>query len=114
MATFETEQFGDVTVVKVIGDVDTDGATKLRIILVNCLLKNDGKIVVDLSQMRFIGYLGVNVLVDRLEQLRLCNSDMVLIGANLHTQRLFKKVGADSLFRLYPLGEKEAAIASFG
>ena len=83
------------------GEVDEDGVRQLRIALVNCLRNNGYNVIVNLSGMKFISYMGVGVLVERLRQFRSYDGDMKLVGLNLYTQRLFRMTGVTSLFDVY-------------
>ncbi len=101
MLNIETHRADDITIVRVDGEVDEDGVRELRIALVNCLRKNGYNVVVNLSGMKFISYMGVGVLVERLRQFRSYDGDMKLVGLNLYTQRLFRMTGVTSLFDVY-------------
>ena len=90
-----------VMIVRVKGDVDEEGVKQLRIALVNCLRENHVYIVMNLSEMSFISYMGVGVLVERLRQFRSSDGDMKLVGLNLYTQRLFRMAGVTTLFDTY-------------
>jgi anti-sigma B factor antagonist len=108
MLNIEKEVRDDVTIIRVIGDVDEDGVKDLRIALVNCLRDNGYNVVVNLSGMKFISYMGVGVLVERLRQFRSYNGDMKLVGLNLYTQRLFRMTGVTNLFETFET-ESQAA-----
>ena len=101
MLNIETLKAGDIAIVRVEGEVDEDGVRQLRIALVNCLRDNGYNVVVNLSGMKFISYMGVGVLVERLRQFRSYDGDMKLVGLNLYTQRLFRMTGVTSLFDVY-------------
>ena len=101
MLNIEKEVRDDVTIIRVIGDVDEDGVKDLRIALVNCLRDNGYNVVVNLSGMKFISYMSVGVLVERLRQFRSYNGDMKLVGLNLYTQRLFRMTGVTNLFETF-------------
>jgi len=101
MISIETLRRGGVTIVRVDGDVDEDGVRQLRMTLVNCLRDNGYTVVVNLAGMKFISYMGVGVLVERLRQFRTYNGDMKLVGLNVYTQRLFRMTGVTSLFDVY-------------
>ncbi len=101
MLNIETRKAGDIAIVRVDGEVDEDGVRQLRIALVNCLRNNGYNVVVNLSGMKFISYMGVGVLVERLRQFRSYDGDMKLVGLNLYTQRLFRMTGVTSLFDVY-------------
>lgn len=101
MLNIEKEVRDEVTIIRVMGDVDEDGVKDLRIALVNCLRDNGYNVVVNLSGMKFISYMGVGVLVERLRQFRSYNGDMKLVGLNLYTQRLFRMTGVTNLFETF-------------
>lgn len=111
MLRIETDFEGDVAVVRVQGDVDEEGVTDLRIALVNCMKEQTYNVVVDLSGMRFISYMGVGVLVERLRQLQSYKGNMKLVGMNLYTERLFRMTGVTSLFETYE--SRMQAVRSF-
>ena len=90
-----------VMIIRVKGDVDEEGVKQLRIALVNCLREGHFHVVMNLSEMSFISYMGVGVLVERLRQFRSSDGDMKLVGLNLYTQRLFRMTGVTSLFDTY-------------
>ncbi len=101
MLSIETQKSEEIAIVRVEGEVDEDGVRQLRIALVNCLRDNGYNVVVNLSGMKFISYMGVGVLVERLRQFRSYDGDMKLVGLNLYTQRLFRMTGVTSLFDVY-------------
>lgn len=101
MLSITTEPGDGVSIIRVVGDVDEDGVKDLRIALVKCLREQSCNVVVDLSSMSFISYMGVGVLVERLRQFRSYEGDMKLVGLNLYTKRLFRMTGVTSLFDTY-------------
>lgn len=106
MLHIETERKGDVVTLRLEGDIDEHGVGVLRTELVNCLRDNAYNVVLNMSGVKFISYMGVGILVERLRQFRSYNGDMKLTGLNLYTQRLFRMVGVTSLFDIH---ESEAA-----
>jgi len=101
MLNIERERQGEVTIIRISGDVDEEGVKELRIALVECLRENAYNVIVNLSGMKFISYMGVGVLVERLRQFRSYNGDMKLVGLNLYTQRLFRMTGVTNLFETF-------------
>ncbi len=90
-----------LTVIRLEGDVDEDGVKQLRIALVDCLRENEHNVLVNLEGMRFISYMGVGVLVERLRQFRAYNGDMKLASLNMYTERLFRMTGVTNLFEVF-------------
>jgi len=92
------DDFEAVTVLRLNGDIDDTGVDSLRNALYTCAKQGRCKLVLNLSEVRFISYMGVGVLVERLQSLRKANGDIKLVGLNLYTERLFRMVGVGSLF----------------
>ena len=89
------------TVMRLDGDIDEDGMNVLRLGLMECIQAQRCNVVVNLEAVRFVSYMGVGVLVERLRQLRACNGDLKLTGVNLYTERLFRMVGITNVFETY-------------
>ena len=94
------EQSG-CTVMRLEGDIDEDGMNVLRLRLMECIQAQQCNVVVNLEAVKFVSYMGVGVLVERLRQLRACNGDLKLTGVNLYTERLFRMVGITNVFESY-------------
>ena len=94
-------QQGPVTVIRIDGDLDEEGVQKLRVSLLDCLSAKRCNVVLNLSALKFISYMGVGVLVERLRQFRSLSGDLKLVGLNLYTERLFRMVGISDLFETY-------------
>lgn len=111
MLRIDTENIGDGVVLRLDGDVDEEGVKQLRIALVDCLRDNHHHVVLNLQGMRFISYMGVGVLVERLRQFRANKGDMKLVSPNMYTQRLFRMTGVTNLFEVFE--SESAAIEVF-
>jgi len=106
MLRVDTSAMGPVSVIRLEGDIDEDGATDLRIALVACLRDNHFNVVVNLSGVRFVSFMGVGILVERLRQFQAYEGDMKLVGLNLYTERLFRSSGVTRLFTTYKTEEE--------
>ncbi len=97
----ERSESGDVTVLRLEGDMDERGVDSLRTALYEC--SSDGKfqLVLNLHEVGFVSYMAVGVLVEKLRRLRNFNGDMRLVGVNLYTQRLFRQIGVKNIFQCY-------------
>jgi anti-sigma B factor antagonist len=115
MLKIERSEAGLVTVLRLEGDIDEEGVGALRLSLLSCLKEKRSKVVANLSGVRYVSFMGLGVLVERLRQLRLLGGDLKLVGVNVYTQRVFRMAGVTSVFGLYetePLavqGFREAA-----
>jgi len=98
MLTIDKYENGMVTVLRLEGDIDEDGMNVLRLSLMECIQAQRCHVVVNLSAVKFVSYMGVGVLVERLRQLRSANGDLKLTGVNLYTERLFRMVGVTNVF----------------
>jgi len=103
----EREEMGPVTVLRLEGDIDEDGVNALRIGLLRCIKDRRFNLVLNLSGVRLVSYMGLGVLVERLRQFRACGGDMKLVGINLSLNRMFQMAGVASLFEVYD-GEPNA------
>ena len=99
--TVDRADLGNVTVLNLSGDLDEGGVNELRTSLFECITQERFNLVISLSEVRFMSYLGVGVLVERLRKVRGLGGDMKLVGINLYTERLFRMVGVSSLFETY-------------
>jgi anti-anti-sigma factor len=97
----ERKDFGAVSVLRLEGDLDETGVDALRGSLYDCISERRYKLVLNLSGVRFISYMGVGVLVERLRTVRSFNGDVKLVAINLYTERLFRMVGVTTLFDTY-------------
>lgn len=102
MLTIDTYENGAVTILRLEGDIDENGMNGLRLGLMECIQKQRCNVVVNLSAVKFVSYMGVGVLVERLRQLRSAGGDLKLTGVNLYTERLFRMVGVTNVFDTFP------------
>ena len=97
----ETVESGAATVMRLEGDLDQQGINDLRNALYDCMCQGRFKLVVNLREVRFISYMGLGVLVERLRKVRALSGDIKLVGINLYAERLFRMVGVSALFDVY-------------
>lgn len=99
--TVNRDDLNAVTVLRLNGDIDDTGVDSLRDALYTCAKQGRCKLVLNLSEVRFVSYMGVGVLVERLQSMRKASGDIKLVGLNLYTERLFRMVGVGSLFDIH-------------
>ena len=97
----ERAEIGAITVLRLQGDLDENGVNALRDAFYECLRAGRFHLVLNMSEVRYISYLGVGVMVERLRKVRSFKGDLKLAGLNLHANRLFRMVGVSSLFETY-------------
>lgn len=101
MLRIDRGKAGSVTTLRLQGDLDEGSVPELRITLLDLLRDGDCNLVVNLTGVAFVSYMGVGILVERLRQFRTAGGDIKLAGMNLYTQRLFRMVGVTSLFETF-------------
>lgn len=99
--TVERVDEGGVTILRLSGDLDEGGVDALRTSLYECITGGRYRIVMSLAEVRFVSYMGVGVLVERLRKVRASDGDIKLVGVNLYAERLFRMVGVGSLFDVH-------------
>ena len=97
----ERTEMGNVTLLRLAGDIDEDGVSKLRVGLLDCLKDQRTNLVLNLRGVRLVSYMGLGVLVERLRQVRASSGDMKLVGINISLDRMFRMAGVSSLFEVY-------------
>jgi anti-sigma B factor antagonist len=106
----EREQNG-ITIFALEGRVDSEGAVDLDLALQAATSEGKHKMVLDMSQVRYINSAGLRTLADILTQNKANNGDLKLINLNPKVQRVFQIIGFDKFFTIYPTVED--ALASF-
>lgn len=92
---------GAVTVLRMEGDIDETGIQDLRSALLECLKDRRYHVVANLSGVRFVSYMGLGVLVERLRQFRAQRGDLRLVGLNLYIERMFRMAAITNLFEIF-------------
>jgi anti-anti-sigma factor len=62
------------------------------------------------SEVRFVSFMGLGVIVERLRKVRALGGDIKLSGLNTFTQHLMRVLGLGPLFQVYE-GETQAVRA---
>lgn len=101
MLNIERADYGDVTVMRLKGDVDEGSVNELRTAFFDCLTEGRVKIVLNLKEMGMISYMGLGVIVERLRKIRAFNGDIKLAATNMYTERMFRMVGVTALFNTF-------------
>jgi anti-anti-sigma factor len=110
MEITEREQNG-VGIVKIAGRVDSEGAVDLDMALQALTADNKFKIILDMSEVRYINSAGLRTLADILTQSKENGGDLKLVDLNPKVQRVFQIIGFDKFFNIY--ASVEEALAAF-
>ncbi len=97
----EREQNG-VTIFALEGRVDSEGAVDLDLALQAATSEDKYKLVLDMSQVRYINSAGLRTLADILTQCQHNEGDLKLVDLNPKVQRVMQIIGFDKFFSIYP------------
>ncbi len=92
---------GSVVVLRISGDLDEDILHEFRRVLVRCLARRRRRIIMDFRDARYMSYMALGVLIERLRYTRSLGGDIVLAGINLYVERLLRMTGVSSLITVY-------------
>lgn len=106
----EREQNG-ITIFEMEGRVDSEGAVDLDLALQAAVSESKYKMVLDMSDVRYINSAGLRTLADILTQNKTNGGDLKLVNLNPKVQRVFQIIGFDKFFAIYPTIED--ALAGF-
>ena len=106
----ERIEMGQVTVLRIEGDIDESGVNGLRLCLLECIKDKHVRLVVNLQDVQFVSYLGLGVMVERLRQVRAHGGDLRLVGINLALERMLRMVGVASVFEVFE-SENQAVLS---
>lgn len=101
---------GDVTVVAVTGEVDVYTAPTLRQHLRDATGEGVKRVVVDMTEVKFLDSTGLGVLVGAMGRIRESDGDMRLVVTSDHILKVLRITGLDALI---PVDESiDAAVAA--
>lgn len=95
----EREQDG-VTIFVLDGRVDSEGAVDLDMALRAAVEEGKHKMVLDMSQVRYINSAGLRTLADILTENRNAGGDLRLVDLSPKVQRIFQIIGFDRFFAI--------------
>jgi len=100
-----------VTIFVLEGRVDTQGAVDMDLVLQSAAANGKHKMVLDMSNLRYISSAGLRTLADILTKNKNGGGDLKLAALNTKIMRVFQIVGFDKFFSIY--NTTDAAIADF-
>jgi anti-anti-sigma factor len=106
----EREQDG-ITIFVLEGRVDSEGAVDLDLALQTAASEGKSKMILDMSQVRYINSAGLRTLADILTQNKESGGDLRLVDLNPKVQRVFQIIGFDKFFSIFP--SVDDALADF-
>lgn len=90
-----------VTVLRFEGDIDGEGVKALRVMLLDCLKERRAHVVVNLTGVREISYMGVGVLMERQRQLRAMGGGLMLVGLSVCVRRVLDMASVTHMFSIH-------------
>jgi anti-anti-sigma factor len=106
----EREQNG-VAIFVLEGRVDSEGAVDMDLALQAATSEGKSKIILDMSQVRYINSAGLRTLADILTQNKKSGGDLKLVNLHPKVQRVMQIIGFDKFFSIYATTEE--ALATF-
>jgi anti-anti-sigma factor len=92
---------GNTTILRLKGDLNEEAVFALRNTMYDCVTERRVNLVLNLSEVRFMSYLGLGVILDRLRQVRKEHGDIKIVGMNMYMDRMFRLGGAHGLFECF-------------
>lgn len=109
--TFASQRLPGVTVISVAGEVDTTNAGQLDAYLRRCRHLPDVHVVVDLSEVRFLGCAGLRVLLNTHAFARQYGGSLHLGAPHPVLARILETTRAQSVLRVYVTVEQAVVAA---
>lgn len=103
-------EHNDVIIFTLDGRVDSEGAVDLDLALQTATSEGKYKLVLEMSEVRYINSAGLRTLADILTQAQENGGDLKLVDLNPKVRRVFEIIGFDKFFKLYEtIDEAEAS-----
>jgi len=96
----EREQDG-VTIYSIEGRVDSEGAVDLDMALQAATADGRNKMVLEMSEVRYINSAGLRTLADILTQNQKAGGDLKLVSLHPKVRRVFQIIGFERFFNIY-------------
>lgn len=96
----EREQKG-VTIFSLDGRVDSEGAVDLDLALQTATSEGKYKLVLEMSEVRYINSAGLRTLADILTQAKEQNGNLKLVNLNPKVRRVLQIIGFDKFFDIH-------------
>jgi anti-sigma B factor antagonist len=96
-----TRQYGRYAVVTLRGELDLAGASGLRDRLRTVCEQNEGRVVLDLTDLRFIDSTGLSILVEYHNKTRAAGGRLILLAPRAAVLRILNITGLDERLTIY-------------
>jgi anti-anti-sigma factor len=83
------------------GRIDTAGAVDLDLALQAAAASGKSKMILDMSEVRYIGSAGLRTMADVLTKNQKAGGDLKLVALNRKVERVLRIIGFDKFFSIY-------------
>jgi anti-sigma B factor antagonist len=106
-----TEQNGDVLVIKLPSRLDAAGLSVIEGEFSQAVTGHKGKVLADMSDVTFVASLALRMLLMNLKAVQPLGGDLRLSGLQPQIAEIFRKSRFDTLFKVY--ADRDAALAAY-
>ena len=97
----ETQEQDGIIIFSINGRIDTQGAMALESVLYEALQAGKHKMVLDVTNVRYINSSALRTFADVLTENRSNDGDLFLVGLQDRIKRVFQIIGFDKFFVFY-------------
>jgi anti-anti-sigma factor len=94
---------GEITILSLIGVIDTVSCLKLREVLENLVSKSVTKFVVDMSMVEYVSSAGWGVFASKIDEVRRSEGDIKIFGMDPEVDSIFHLLGFDVIMRSFSI-----------
>jgi anti-sigma B factor antagonist len=102
---FDTEQLGNVAVMRITGDVDLYSSPKLRKEILKLVAPREARLLVNLDAVTYMDSSGLATLIEGLQHIHRNNGRMAVTGLHDAVKEVFELTRLDTVFSIYPDSE---------
>ncbi|MBN1994495.1 MAG: STAS domain-containing protein [Anaerolineae bacterium] len=101
-----------IAILDLSGEIDVSTATQLRDTLIDLIENNEGRLLVNMSDVAYIDSSGLSVLVAAHKKAQGANGMLGLSGPQKPVQQVFELTRMNKLFNIFPTVEEGIAAVS--
>jgi anti-sigma B factor antagonist len=106
---FEEQQHGEVTVLKILGQLDALTEDQMFAKIEDLVLRNKTRLVIDIFKLEFVDSAGIGALVSLFKRMRLLKGDAKILGLGGQPREIFKLLRLDKAFECFDALDKALA-----
>ena len=109
--TLSRRKSDNTSIVDIAGDLDLKGSPALRKLLFEALTESP-KVVINLSEIRYMDSSGIAVMIEALKNSQKLNREFAMFGMNARVREVFKLTRVLPLFQVFDTEEQALGIGS--